>query len=98
MSGPRHGPGSCWRPGWSCSSTCAAPRSRPLPAEHDPATATTNYRYLAGLRDCLAGDYQWHLETRRYRAEPWQRKPRAGLSGPRGLGTSAARLGTGIAG
>lgn len=64
-----------------------------LLTRHDPTTAAITRRYLGGLRDWLAGDFQWHLETRRYRPESWQRKTRSALGGPRGLGTSAARVG-----
>jgi germacradienol/geosmin synthase len=49
-------------------------------------------RYVLGLRDWLAGDFQWHLETNRYRESSWRRKKFGMLNGPRGLGTSAAVL------
>ncbi|MEV7415348.1 hypothetical protein [Streptomyces sp. NPDC089919] len=60
-----------------------------------PAVLRGTARYLAGLRDWLAGDYQWHRETDRYRPASWQRTRPAATgwaAGPRGLGTSAARL------
>lgn len=50
--------------------------------------------YVQALRDWLAGDFQWHLETSRYDAASWQGKAAAPHTprGPQGLGTSAARL------
>ncbi|MGA4837384.1 terpene synthase family protein [Streptomyces sp. G45] len=56
----------------------------------DSATAEAVGRYLGGLKDWLAGDFQWHLETRRYHRSSWHRTPLP--SQPHGLGTSAARL------
>ncbi|WP_370944246.1 hypothetical protein AB5J62_34830 [Amycolatopsis sp. cg5] len=56
-------------------------------------SATTTLRYLNGLRDWLAGDYQWHLETARYRPASWERK-RVTPGTPSGLGTAATRIRT----
>ncbi|MCX5384785.1 hypothetical protein OOJ98_16005 [Streptomyces sp. NBC_00083] len=44
-------------------------------------------RYLDGLKHWLAGDYQWHLETRRYHESSWRRSYRPPTA--RGIGTSA---------
>jgi germacradienol/geosmin synthase len=49
-------------------------------------------RYVRGLRDWVAGDFQWHLETNRYRESSWRRKKFGMLRGPRGPGTSSAAV------
>lgn len=55
--------------------------------------------YVQGMRDALAGDFQWETGTGRYHDEPpvWlpPGSPVAGWipTGPRGLGTAAARVG-----
>lgn len=58
----------------------------------DPSTAAAVLRHVQGLRDWLGGDYQWHLETNRYREASWRRKARPETRGLCGLGTAAARL------
>ena len=57
----------------------------------DPDTAAAVARHVQGLRDWLAGDYQWHRETARYREDSWLRKGVRLPAGPTGLGTAAAQ-------
>ncbi|MFJ1767939.1 hypothetical protein ACIOD2_47000 [Amycolatopsis sp. NPDC088138] len=56
-----------------------------------PAIAAVVARHIQGLRDWLAGDYEWHRETARYEPASWQRKSPRLPVGPSGLGTSATR-------
>jgi germacradienol/geosmin synthase len=59
----------------------------PLLAEHG-ADASAVAAYVKGLQDWQAGGHEWHLRSSRYMNE------RASvLSGPSGVGTSAARIG-----
>jgi germacradienol/geosmin synthase len=64
-----------------------------------PAERAAVAAYVQGLRDALAGDFQWETGTGRYHDEPpvWlpPQSPVAGWipTGPRGLGTAAARVG-----
>jgi germacradienol/geosmin synthase len=50
--------------------------------------------YVGDLENWLSGILNWHRECRRYRESDLRRHfgPRGSLAGPRGLGTSAARL------
>ncbi len=58
------------------------------------------HRYVAELRDWMAGVLKWHRETRRYDESELRRaasnldsdRPADALRGPTGLGTSATRL------
>ena len=73
----------------------------PMLDEHalTPAERAVVVAYVQGLRDALAGDFQWETGTGRYHDEPplWlpPGSPVAGWipTGPRGLGTAAARVG-----
>ncbi|GAA3209989.1 germacradienol/geosmin synthase [Dactylosporangium siamense] len=60
----------------------------PLFAEHglDPVERLRVLKYAAGLQDWQAGGHEWHLRSSRYM------NGGARLGGPRGIGTSAARL------
>lgn len=64
-----------------------------------PDERATVLAYVQGLRDGLAGDFQWETGTGRYHASPpvWlpPDSPVAGWipTGPHGLGTAAARIG-----
>jgi len=61
----------------------------------DPKTRLDILRYVKGLQDWMAGDFQWMKETDRYKDEgpPSPSSAVRRLAGPTGLGTAAARLG-----
>ena len=72
-----------------------------LPALFDERELDTNPRehllaYVKGLQDWLAGDYRWHQETGRYTNIELSIPPAARrlFSGPTGVGTAAARIGS----
>ncbi|OEU96973.1 terpene synthase family protein [Streptomyces oceani] len=67
-----------------------------LCAEHhlDPAEWAAVLTYVKGLQDWQSGGHEWHLRSSRYMNDGAVRDsplPAAMLSGPTGLGTSAAR-------
>jgi germacradienol/geosmin synthase len=51
-------------------------------------------RYVKGLQDWQSGGHEWHMRSSRYMNAGSRNSPAAGrlLSGPTGLGTSAARI------
>ncbi|WP_229370804.1 family 2 encapsulin nanocompartment cargo protein terpene cyclase [Umezawaea beigongshangensis] len=69
-----------------------------LPAlfeEHalDPASRTAVLAYAKGLQDWQSGGHEWHTRSSRYMNGAGEQGQAAGvLGGPRGLGTSAARI------
>ena len=60
----------------------------------DPMARENVLRYVKGLQDWMAGDYEWHRRSGRYMNSGTDRvsTPTPLLGGPMGLGTSAARL------
>jgi germacradienol/geosmin synthase len=69
----------------------------PLFEEHhiDPVARAGVFAYVKGLQDWQSGGHEWHMRSSRYTngggAEP-------ALGGPKGLGTSAARILASLAG
>ncbi|MCA1186749.1 MULTISPECIES: germacradienol/geosmin synthase [unclassified Saccharopolyspora] len=64
----------------------------------DPAARAGVFAYVKGLQDWQSGGHEWHLRSSRYmngetRDDPI---PANGLSGPTGLGTSAAHIATSL--
>lgn len=62
-------------------------------AEHglDPASETAVLAYAKGLQDWQSGGHEWHMRSSRY-MNGSASGDSGGLGGPRGLGTSAARI------
>ncbi len=60
----------------------------------NPVAAAQVARYVQGLQDWQTGGHEWHMASSRYMNERARAKstPTPLLRGPRGLGTSAARL------
>ncbi|WP_377271761.1 family 2 encapsulin nanocompartment cargo protein terpene cyclase [Peterkaempfera sp. SMS 1(5)a] len=70
----------------------------PLFAEHglDPAACADVLAYVKGLQDWQSGGHEWHMRSSRYmNGQAEQATPF--LSGPLGLGTSAARIAASLA-
>jgi germacradienol/geosmin synthase len=68
-----------------------------LPAlfeEHalDPAGRAAVLAYAKGLQDWQSGGHEWHMRSSRYMNGAGEGGPAEVLGGPRGLGTSAARV------
>ncbi|GAB2674914.1 germacradienol/geosmin synthase [Saccharopolyspora gloriosae] len=64
----------------------------------DPLSRAGVFAYVKGLQDWQSGGHEWHMRSSRYmnggtRDEP---VPANGLSGPTGLGTSAAQIATSV--
>ncbi|MGH4015169.1 MAG: family 2 encapsulin nanocompartment cargo protein terpene cyclase [Pseudonocardiaceae bacterium] len=61
----------------------------------DPGERENVLRYVKGLQDWQSGGHEWHMRSSRYMNKAANTAPSAAerlLSGPWGLGTSAARL------
>ena len=63
----------------------------------DPAARAGVFAYVKGLQDWQSGGHEWHARSSRYMNEETRDDPVPGgdegvLGGPRGLGTSAARI------
>ncbi|MFR9728134.1 terpene synthase family protein [Saccharopolyspora sp. MS10] len=75
-----------------------------LPAlfeEHgvDPGQRAAVFAYAKGLQDWQSGGHEWHLRSSRYMNGSTRDEPVPGsdvLSGPTGLGTSAARIASSV--
>ncbi|WP_254125761.1 terpene synthase family protein [Amycolatopsis sp. CA-230715] len=74
----------------------------PLVEEHalDPVQRMGVFAYLKGLQDWQAGGHEWHLRSSRYMngSTEESRAAQPVLGGPSGIGTSAARISSSIAG
>lgn len=67
----------------------------PLCIEHGltPAQCLDIAKYVKGLQDWQSGGHEWHMRSSRYMNQEAERSKAADLlAGPRGLGTSAARI------
>lgn len=60
----------------------------------DPQARLDVFAYVKGLQDWQSGGHEWHMRSSRYMngARDEGRSPAGGLSGPTGLGTSAAQI------
>lgn len=67
----------------------------PLCIEHGltPSQCLDVAKYVKGLQDWQSGGHEWHMRSSRYMNKEAERSPTAELlAGPRGMGTSAARM------